>query len=91
MAHAKQITIEHVIRIVNRNNRIGTCSREHRQGQNALLEEILHITDSYAGYRFLTKEETPAGHPPGRALDSTGYVTFPDDSRRHYYSDVGGS
>jgi hypothetical protein len=77
------IAIAKLVEIVNRRNRVSTCSAKMRAGWNDLLEHILMLTDTYGGYRYLT--DVPTGHKPGYAKDQTGKNIFPDETRREYY------
>lgn len=53
-----------------------------------LLENILIETGNYAGFRYLTSDELPAGEQPGifiRGATESTPTLFPDVSRRCYY------
>ena len=49
-----------------------TCSPDHRQGTMMTLEQVLHATGNYRGFRYLTQAETPAGFAPGINIDVIG-------------------
>lgn len=60
--------------------------RAHRLGAASALEYVLHATDNYKGFRYLSVEEVPAGQIPGIMRDAiTDDPRFPDDSRRFYF------
>jgi hypothetical protein len=72
-----------IIEMVNRRNRESTCSRDVRLGWNMLLEEILHTSGTYKGYRYLTTSEVPPGQLPGIFNPLIGPI-YPDETRRSY-------
>lgn len=79
-----------IIAIVNRRNRLSTCRPEVREGWNSLLEQLLHDSDVYDGYRYLEDSEVPGGESPGiwrvdpASPDDPIPATFPDETRRSY-------
>ena len=84
MKAKKTAKIEDMIELVNERNKNSTCQPLVRQGQNDLLEMILHKNGRYNGFRYYTKSEVPDKHPPGiKRVDNEN--TFPDDTRRFYY------
>jgi hypothetical protein len=61
-------------------------SMESRIGAMALLEEILHDTGNYRGYKYLDSTEVPVGEQPGIIRDPNGANNrFPDETRRQYF------
>lgn len=60
---------------------------DRREGFIAILEDVLHETDNYLGYRYLTVKEVPEGHQPGiRYEDGSPTHSFDDcDSTRRQY------
>jgi hypothetical protein len=89
MAGRKTVGVAEVIRMVNRSNRLGQGSAEHRAGHNALLETILHATENYEGFRYLRPNEVPEGEQPGLIAGPDGEaIAFPDETRREYICKV---
>jgi hypothetical protein len=96
MARAKKtVDLTALIDEVNRRNRESSCSPEARMGWNMLLEGFLHANDAYAGFGFLEAKSLtgPAkGQAPGYVPDPDGNHgpdgkhSFPDESRRVYYT-----
>jgi hypothetical protein len=80
---ARTIKIAKLIEMVNRSNRDSTCSAGVREGWNSLLGEVLHATDNYAGFGYLSATEVPKGEEPGIA-GTTPNCVFPDETRRRY-------
>ena len=98
MAHRTTIKINDLIEHVNKLNRESTVDPKVRQGWNSLLEDILHQSNVYAGFGYLTEEQMQAaGHNkpmsslpkqlPGiiRDEDRPENNQFPDETRRFYY------
>jgi hypothetical protein len=82
----KTIDIETLRKAVNTALATDTHNkREHRLGAAQTLEYALHATDNYRGFRYLTRDEVPAGAVPGIERNPHGTTEFPDDSRRFYY------
>ena len=55
-----------------------------------LLEDILHATSNYNGFRYLNQEEVPAETLPGivridRDEEGNPINEFPDETRRQYF------
>jgi hypothetical protein len=80
----KTIKIADLVALVNRHNRESTCQSDVRHGWNALLEDVLHGADAYAGFGYLSAAEVPPGHQPG-IVGEPDHFSFPDESRRRYY------
>jgi hypothetical protein len=80
----KTIKVVELVELVNQRNRVSTCAAGIRAGWNAILEEVLHKTDGYNGYRYLSAGEVPKGQAPGILPEDTGFI-FPDESRRNYF------
>jgi hypothetical protein len=87
MAKRKTVKLSDIIDSVNRKNMYSTCSPEIRQGWNAMLADILHQANSYAGFGYYTQDQVPEGHEPGiiRNDDMPCLNQFPDETRRFYY------
>jgi hypothetical protein len=81
----KTVDIAKLVDMVNRRNKLSTCSADLRHGWNSLMEEVLGITDTYAGFGYLTAEEVPEGCSPGIRKSEVFGNEFPDESRRIYY------
>ena len=53
MRPRKTIKVEALAKTVNNMLEKSTCSKETRQGMIAVLEEVLHASNAYAGFRYL--------------------------------------
>jgi len=84
MKPRKTAVIEDIIAMVNERNRTSTCEPAIRDGGNSLLEKILMDNNRYNGFGYLTVDEVPEGHQPGR-IRIEGKNTFPDETRRFYF------
>ena len=84
MKPRKTTRIVSLIKYVNRRNEWSTCPSDVRNGWNTLLEQILHSSGNYAGFRYLQVSEVPPGEQPGIQIVD-GVNTYPDESRRQYY------
>lgn len=62
-------------------------SADRREGMIVALEYVLHDTDNYRGYRYLTVKEVPDGHKPGIRYEAGAPAhSFDDcDSTRRQY------
>jgi len=74
----------------------GTGTNMVREGYIVLLEDILHETDNYAGFRYLDKKDMEQNKGdnelPGVNFDDNGMVmdmevrfVNTDDTRRYYF------
>jgi hypothetical protein len=61
----KTVNIEKIIEIGNKVLQNDTHDPEFRSGVKLMLENILHESGTYRGFRFLTQEEVPHGEAPG--------------------------
>lgn len=80
---SKTVKIAALIEDINRRNKLSICLPEVRQGWNAFLEHVLHITNNYKGFGYLEENEVPAGQKPGVIRGEPNQ--FPDETRRFYY------
>ena len=72
---------------INKILAMSLVTADRREGFIAALEYVLHETDNYRGYRYLTVKEVPEGHQPGiRYEDGSPTHLFDDcDSTRRQY------
>jgi len=87
MATRKTIVVDDVVEIVNEMLAASTCSPETRRGMIAVLHEVLHRTDNYDGFRYLSKFDLPDDVLPGIVWEGEGEnrtSSYPDDTRRQY-------
>lgn len=84
MAKRKTFKVEILKKKINGRNRQSICSADCRNAWNSVLADILMDTGNYEGFRYLDKDEVPAGELPGIERES-GLSTFPDSSRVEYY------
>ena len=54
-----------------------------RLGVVSLMQNILHRTGNYQGFKYLTSEDMPINAPPGIIFGTPN--EYPDDSRRLYF------
>ena len=80
----RTVSVKALIETVNLRNRSSTCGPQEREGWNSLLETVLHASNVYSGFSYLSKSEVPAGQAPGIVPEGDGYV-FPDETRRAYH------
>lgn len=93
----KTVKVEELKNMVNEmlqngDDRYGADTRT-RQGSIYILENILHDTGNYHGYRHLRPSEVPPGNKPGIAVECVDGTTieqrFPadkvDSTRVHYF------
>lgn len=76
-ASRKTISISATITEFNKILRVSTCTPDIRRGIINAMEHILHSTDNYCGFRYLTDPEVPTDHLPGINIDENGDF-FPD-------------
>jgi hypothetical protein len=70
----KTIKVDELRIAVNEILAVSVCSADVRQGQLRVLEHVLHSTDNYRGFRFLSQKDVPAGEKPGINLNADGSV-----------------
>lgn len=66
---------------------------DYRQGLISCVENVLHSTGNYNGFRYLTEDEVPKGEQPGINYDIMTDLPFEDigmrfsntDETRRYY------
>ena len=87
----KTFKVEDLVKVVNHSLRNGGDTADTRIGMIALIEQVLHDSGNYKGYRYLTQAEIPSPHKPGIQVDENGEVLpYPDrfkdtdDTRREY-------
>lgn len=87
----KTFKVEDLVTAVNHNLRNGIDTADTRYGMIALIEQVLHDSGNYKGYRYLTQAEIPSLFKPGIHTDANGDILpYPDrfkdidDSRREY-------
>ena len=81
----KTIHIAQFCEYVNNSLRLSTESPDTRQGKINLLEAMLHLTDNYNGYNYLTQDEVPEGQLPGIRHDVEDKFHNTDKTRVRYY------
>ena len=62
-------------------------SSDYRRGLQAALEHVLHETNEYKGFRYLTYKEVPPGHPPGMNVDKDTGEIENDYTARFFMTD----
>jgi hypothetical protein len=60
--------------MVNETLAKSTCSADMRQGMITMLEEILHQTGNYRGFKYLMQCDIPVGQKPGIFVNSSGLI-----------------
>jgi len=89
----KTFEVEAVLDHVNNMLKTNYWSKETRIGMFLVLENILHNTGNYNGFRYLSNLEVGDGMLPGVRFDEETrlILTYPerfentDDTRREYY------
>jgi len=78
----KTFNVDAFRKSVNHTLAISTCSADMRQGMINTLEEILHQTENYKGFKYLMQGQVPAGEKPGIFVNFTGLIeSTPVDER----------
>lgn len=86
----KKIDVARVIELANTLNATskGPAGYALRTGSNSLASTIMSECDVYAGFRYLAKDEVPAGELPGIIFDESPARAheYPDATRISYYT-----
>lgn len=61
----KSVNVEVVKTKINQVLALSECSSDMRQGMMNVLEDILHTSGNYHGFRYLGNLEVPRGQYPG--------------------------
>lgn len=92
MPKRKTIDVEKLREHVNDMLKTSTCEPDVRNGMCVVLENALHSTGNYQGFRYLCGGEVPSGHKAGVLFDENRMILpYPDrfkdtdDSRRMYF------
>lgn len=86
----KTFEVNQLILQVNDMCKESTCSPDVRQGMMNLLENVLHETGNYRGFRYLLQDQVPAGEKPGVNYDVSEngtMVPHPDYEKRFANTD----
>jgi len=67
----KTFQVETLKKMVNESLKGSTCSADIRKGQMAMLEQVLHDSKNYKGFRYLLAIEVPKGQIPGMHVHGT--------------------
>lgn len=88
-AHRKTVDINAIIEMANTLLKESTspAGKHIRHGVQLLLEDILHESGNYRGFRYLNQSEVPEGDLPGIIWNGNddGSHSFPDETRVQYY------
>jgi hypothetical protein len=79
----KTISVASAVTELNKILRVSTCSPDIRKGYMGAIEHILHSTDNYCGFRYLTTPEVPTDHLPGINIDESGDF-YPDSPHKRF-------
>lgn len=75
MAKRKTFDVAELVDMVNDICRFSiNDSKEHRQGAMSVVEEVLHRTGNYKGFRYLMPYEMEAGYTSGINVDDDGQI-----------------
>lgn len=69
LAPVATVPLERLIEFVNTRNRVSGApyhTKQHREGWNGLLTQVLVDARVYDGYTYLTDAEVPPGELPGQ-------------------------
>jgi hypothetical protein len=92
----KTCSVAALLNEVNAMLKDSICSPETRLGMCSVIESVLHQTDNYHGFRYLSASEVPYKQLPGMNdipfdcdtdtdwLYEQRFINT-DDSRRHYF------
>jgi hypothetical protein len=67
----RTFNVEEIVRLTNESLAKSTCSPDQRTGQIQTIENILHSTGNYRGYRYLMLDEVPDRQLPGIVVHGT--------------------
>jgi hypothetical protein len=79
----KTISVSTTIIEFNKILRVSTCTPDIRRGIMNAMEHILHSTDNYCGFRYLTTPEVPVDQLPGINIDENGDF-YPDSQYKRF-------
>lgn len=86
MTRRKTIELRKLVDLVNDMNMAPSLPKDTRQGANTLLEQALHLSGQYQGFRYLTSNDLPESVEPGIVgQEENGKYIFGDESRRQYF------
>lgn len=79
----KTVTVKSVIGFINDQLRHQNSTIEGRQALALLAEKILHDSDNYVGFQYLSEDQLPANVLPGIRFDKSFNPSFENtDSTR---------
>lgn len=70
----KTINVKSVVESLNEVFAKSICDHNIRIGQISVIEQILHKSGNYKGFRYLLQHEVPVGELPGVRYDSNGEI-----------------
>jgi acetylglutamate synthase len=68
----KTINVKALVDHANMMLKESVTDQGQRRGVQAMIEEVLHRSGNYKGFRYLMQEEVPYGHLPGIHMDTNG-------------------
>lgn len=77
----KTVDVSKMVDTVNEVLAQSECTPDMRQGMMNLLENVLHETGNYKGFRYLAINEVPKGEKPGINRDEYGEVSKDYEAR----------
>jgi len=88
----KTLKVGSLVNKINAMLKDSTCSPDVRNGMICVLEDALHETGNYEGFRYLDRNDLAEGVKPGVNFDEKGMLLdYPmrfdntDDTRRYYF------
>ena len=79
----KTISVASAVTDLNKILRVSTCTPDIRRGIMNAIDLILHSTDNYCGFRYLTTPEVPTDQLPGINIDENGDF-YPDSPHKRF-------
>lgn len=78
MGKRKTVSVEQVVKYANEQLKYGMTGPVHRGGVMIMVEQILHDTGNYAGFRYLKSDEVPNNQAPGVHYKDGEILPYPD-------------
>ena len=74
----KTIAVAEFVEMMNRCLKNSICNGDIRSGMICAVEQVLHKTGNYKGFRYLLQDEVPEGERPGIIYEGDMPAPYPD-------------
>lgn len=74
----KTIAVAEFVEMINRCLKNSICDGDIRSGMISAVEQVLHKTGNYKGFRYLLQDEVPEGERPGIIYEGDMPASYPD-------------